>query len=355
VVLVDGGPSATGPQIVAARLLEIIREPFDIDLSPRPLAVTTSVGIATSQSGTAVDLLRDADIALYAAKAGGRDCFQTFHPDMEAEVQHQYALESELRTALEADQFRLFYQPIYDLSDLTIIGVEALIRWEHPSRGTLQPDDFLPALEASGQIVDVGRWVLLEACRQAKEWLDRGGDLTMAVNISARQLERDTIVEHVAEALALTALNPARLTIEISESTLMRDTKLAAQRLTALKQLGVDLAVDDLGTTGYSSLAYLQRFPVDCIKIDRSFINTIASSAESAALIHTLVQIGKNLGLKTLAEGVETTDELDHLREFDVDLAQGFLLARPLSAEAVETQLMIPGLRDELATQHPLV
>jgi diguanylate cyclase (GGDEF)-like protein len=355
VVLVDGGPSAAGPQIVAARLLEIIREPFDIDLSPRPLAVTTSVGIATSQSGTAVDLLRDADIALYAAKAGGRDCFQTFRPDMEAEVQHQYALESELRTALEAGQFRLCYQPIYDLSDLTIIGVEALIRWEHPSRGTLQPAEFLPALEASGQIVEVGRWVLGEACRQAKEWLDRGGDLTMAVNISARQLERDTIVEHVAEALALNALDPARLTIEISESTLMRDTKLAAQRLTALKQLGVELAVDDLGTTGYSSLAYLQRFPVDCIKIDRSFINTIASSAESAALIHTLVQIGKNLGLKTLAEGVETTDELDHLREFDVDLAQGFLLARPLSAEAVATQLMIPGLGDELAIQHPLV
>lgn len=355
VVLVDGGPSAAGPQIVAARLLEIIREPFDIDLSPRPLAVTTSVGIATSQSGTAVDLLRDADIALYAAKAGGRDCFQTFHPDMEAEVQHQYALESELRTALEAGQIRLCYQPIYDLSDLTIIGVEALIRWEHPSRGTLQPAEFLPALEASGQIVEVGRWVLNEACRQAKEWLDRGGDLTMAVNISARQLERDTIVEHVAEALALNALDPARLTIEISESTLMRHTKLAAQRLTALKQLGVELAVDDLGTTGYSSLAYLQRFPVDCIKIDRSFINTIASSAESAALIHTLVQIGKNLGLKTLAEGVETTDELDHLREFDVDLAQGFLLARPLSAEAVATQLMIPGLGDELAIQHPLM
>jgi diguanylate cyclase (GGDEF)-like protein len=355
VVLVDGGPSVAGPQVVAARLLEIIREPFDIDLSPRPLAVTTSVGIATSQSGTAVDLLRDADIALYAAKARGRDCFQTFRPDMEAEVRDQFAFVSELRTALEQDQFRLVYQPIYDLADLTIVGVEALIRWEHPVRGTLQPDQFLPTLEASGQIVDVGRWVLREACRQAKEWLDRGGDLTMTVNISARQLERDTFVEHVAEALALTTLDPARLTIDIAESTLMRDTKLASQRLMALKQLGVDVAVDDLGTTGYSSLAYLQRFPIDCIKIDRSFINTIASSAESAALIQTLVQIGKNLGLRTLAEGVETTDELDHLRDFDVHFAQGFLLARPLSAEVVATQLMIPGLRDEVTPHHPLV
>ena len=331
-----------------------MREPFDIDLSPRPIVVTTSVGIATSQSGTARALLRDADIALYAAKAGGRDCYRTFRPEMEEDVQRQYALESELRTALEADQFRLCYQPIYDLSDLTIIGVEALIRWG-PVRAA--PCNLTSSSRPSKRVVksstsDAG---CLRACRQAKEWLDRGGDLTMAVNISARQLERDTIVEHVAEALALTALDPSRLTIDIAESTLMRDTKLAAQRLTALKQLGVDLAVDDLGTTGYSSLAYLQRFPVDCIKIDRSFINTIGSSAESAALIHTLVQIGKNLGLKTLAEGVETTDELDHLREFDVDLAQGFLLAHPLSAAAVETQLMIPGLRDELATQQPLV
>jgi diguanylate cyclase (GGDEF)-like protein len=340
VILVEDGAHAVAPTLIAERVLDLLREPFELGLGGRPVQVTTSIGIATGIRGTAGDLLRDADIALYSAKNAGRNCFVVFQPDMEAAVQHQYELDNDLRAALDNHEFRVYYQPIYDLGDLSIVGSEALLRWQHPTRGLMQPDDFVGLLEDNGMIVDVGRWVLMEACMQAKRWHDMGNELTVAVNVSGRQLDRDCIVDDVAEALATSHLDPAQLTIEITETALMQDTELTALRLHALKALGVQLAIDDFGT-GYSSLAYLQRFPVDCLKIDRSFTNAITQSKETAALIHTLVQLGKDLGLKTLAEGVETTDELDMLRDESVDSAQGFLLARPLSVDAFEQQLLL--------------
>jgi diguanylate cyclase (GGDEF)-like protein len=340
VVLVEDGSLHVAPEHVAERLLEVLRQPFELDAASRPIVVTASIGIAIGDRNTAGDLLRDADIALYRAKAAGRNCYKLFRPDMETAGRHQYELDFDLRSALDNQQFRVFYQPIYDLADLSIVGAEALIRWQHPTRGLLQPDEFVPLLEASGRIVDVGRWVLHDACRQAKLWADQGHELSMSVNVSARQLDRDSIIEHVAEALTASKLEPARLVLEITETALMKDTELTASRLHALKALGVRLAIDDFGT-GYSSLAYLQRFPVDCLKIDRSFTQAVGQSAEAGALMHTLVQLGKDLGLKTLAEGVETTAQLDHLRGEAVDRAQGFLLARPLSAEAFESQLLL--------------
>src|SRR6202030_2866992 len=192
-----------------------------------------------------------------------------------------------------------------------LVGFEALIRWQHPTLGGVQPDEFIPLLESSGQIIEVGRWVLGEACAQTAAWRDRGSDLTVAVNVSGRQLDRDVVVEDVREALDRSGLDPAKLVIEITETALMRNVDSAARRLRDLKALGVQVAIDDFGT-GYSSLAYLQRFPVDCLKIDRTFTNAISRSPDSDALIHTLVQLGKDLGLKTLAEGVETIDQLDH-------------------------------------------
>ncbi|MGD9998758.1 MAG: putative bifunctional diguanylate cyclase/phosphodiesterase, partial [Ilumatobacteraceae bacterium] len=330
VVLVDEGTLHTGPELVAERLIEVLRQPFDLDLAPRPIVISTSVGIASGDRATAGDLLRDADIALYQAKEAGRDRYEVFRPDMETAVQRQFELEADLRDALDADQFELYYQPIYDLTDLSVIGAEALIRWHHPTRGTIPPGDFIPRLEVTGQIIDVGRWVLHEACRQARQWQDAGNDLIVSINVSARQLE-DAIVQHVADALAESGTDPHRITLEITETVLMHDTELTIRTLTALKELGVTLAIDDFGT-GYSSLAYLQQFPVDCLKIDRSFTDAIARTTESDALIHTLVQLGRTLGLTTLAEGVETTGQLDYLRSVDVDEAQGFLLARPLTA-----------------------
>jgi diguanylate cyclase (GGDEF)-like protein len=341
VVLIDGSTLQSAPELVAERILEVMRQPFEIQGAPTPIIVTTSIGIAIGYRETSGELLRDADVALYQAKAAGKNCYEIFRPDMETAIQHRYELEFDLRSALEGDQFRLVYQPIYSLDDLTLNGVEALIRWDHPVLGEIQPDDFIPLLESSGQIIEVGRWVLLEACMQMVAWRERGSELIVSVNVSGRQLDHDVIVRHVREALDQSGLDPEALTIEITETALMRNVDMTARRLRDLKALGVQIAIDDFGT-GYSSLAYLQRFPVDCLKIDRTFTEALSRSPESDALIHTLVQLGRDLGLKTLAEGVETTGQMDHLRGQQVDEVQGFLFARPLDPVTLETQLLDP-------------
>jgi diguanylate cyclase (GGDEF)-like protein len=341
VVLVDGGAHHAAPELIAERLLDVMRQPFVLDDSPLPLIVTTSVGIAAGDRTTPGDLLRDADVALYRAKAAGKNCFVTFHADMEMGVDRRNGLEFDLRSALDAGQFRLAYQPIYNLNELTVVGVEALIRWEHPTLGTIQPDDFIPMLETSGHIIEVGRWVLREACAQMVAWRARGSDLTVSVNVSGRQLDRDSIVDHVREALESSGLAPSHLTVEITETVLMNDLEGTSRRLQELKDLGVQIAIDDFGT-GYCSLAYLQRLPIDCLKIDRSFTDAITRTPESEVIIQTLVQLGRSLGLKTLAEGVENTGQVDYLRDQMVNEAQGFLLARPLDAATLEDQILDP-------------
>ena len=207
--------------------------------------------------------------------------------------------------------------------------------------GFIEPDEFIPILEQTGQIQEVGRWVLNHACSQMAAWHSRGDTLDVSVNVSGRQLDHDSIIAHISEALADSGLDPGSLIIEVTETALMRDAAGTAVRLKAIKELGVRIAVDDFGT-GYSSLAYLQQFPVDCLKIDRSFTHAITTSPESKALIRTLVQLGRDLGLKTLAEGVETADEMDHLRNERVDEAQGFLLSRPLDPHTLESDILAP-------------
>jgi diguanylate cyclase (GGDEF)-like protein len=352
VILIDGADLQYAPELVAERVLEVMRQPFDIAGAGLPMVVTASVGIAVGFREEPGELLREADVALYQAKAAGKDCSELFHPDMDSRGQHRYELEFDLRSALEAGQFRLVYQPIYNLDDLAVVGVEALIRWDHPTLGEIQPDEFIPLLESSGQIVDVGRWVLLEACNQMAAWHERGSDMIVSVNVSGRQLDRDTILDHVRDALEISHLDAAMLTIEITETALMRNVDATARRMTQLKDLGVQIAIDDFGT-GYSSLSYLQRFSVDCIKIDRTFTDAITRSPESDALIHTLVQLGKDLGLRTLAEGVESTDQVDHLRGEQVNQVQGFLLARPLDAEMLEAQILEPGRTRRLDASPP--
>jgi diguanylate cyclase (GGDEF)-like protein len=347
VVLIEDASSETAPELVAQRILDVMRQPFELAGAAAPMLVTASIGIAVGDRDEPGDLLRDADVALYLAKAAGKNCYEVFRPEMETHVRRRFELDFDLRSALEGNQFRLVYQPIYNLEDLTLTGVEALLRWDHPTLGEVQPDEFIPLLEASGQIVEVGRWVMREACMQMAAWRDRGTDIIVSVNVSGRQLDRDVIVDHVRDALADSGLDPAMLTIEVTETALMRNVDASAQRLRDLKALGVQIAVDDFGT-GYSSLAYLQRLPVDCLKIDRTFIDAISQSTESNALIHTLVQLGKDLGLRTLAEGVETTGQIDHLRTEQVNEAQGFLFAKPLAPAALETQLLEP---DRAATR----
>jgi EAL domain-containing protein (putative c-di-GMP-specific phosphodiesterase class I) len=260
---------------------------------------------------------------------------------MQTDIQNRIELEFDLRSALEGDQFHLVYQPIYNLDDLTMVGVEALLRWDHPTRGIVGPDEFIPILEQTGQIREVGRWVLGHACQQMADWHDRGSVLDISVNVSGRQLDDDGIVEYISEALAVSGLPATSRVIEVTETALMRNADATAKRLHSMKELGVRIAVDDFGT-GYSSLAYLQRFPVDCLKIDQSFTNAITASPESKALIGTLVQLGKDLGLTTLAEGVETSGQMAHLRGQHVNEGQGFLLARPLDALTLETELLMP-------------
>ena len=302
------------------------------------MAISASVGIATGVRDSANELLRDADIALYRAKATGKDRWIMFEPAMQSAVLDRLQLEMDLRSALEQQEFLLLYQPVFDLDSVRACGVEALLRWRHPTRGVLAPDDFIPSLEDTGLIVDVGHWVLNEACEQAAQWHRRGHTLTMSVNVSMRQLEVAAFVDHVRGALSASGLDPGSLILEVTETTLMRDTEATVSRLKALKKLGVLVAVDDFGT-GYSSLAYLRQFPVDALKIDRSFVAAMGDSAESVALVHTLVQLGRTLGIETLAEGIEEQWQLQRLQVENCERGQGFLFSRPVDPEAIEALL----------------
>ena len=260
---------------------------------------------------------------------------------MQSAALDRLELKSDLDSALVNNEFFLLYQPIFDLNNIRIRGVEALLRWHHPTRGVISPDNFIPVLEDSGMIVDVGRWVLNEACAQAKVWHRQGFRTSMSVNVSMRQLETDSLVDDVSAALAASGLESSSLVIEVTESTLMKDANATVSRLRRLKDIGVMLAIDDFGT-GYSSLAYLRQFPVDVLKIDRSFVAEMDGSTDSAALIHTLVELGRTLGLMTLAEGIEETSQLEILRNEQCDSGQGFIFSRPVDPAAIESLLAQP-------------
>jgi diguanylate cyclase (GGDEF)-like protein len=339
VVVAEGMSLSAGPELIAERLLDALKQPFELKGSEKNrLIVTASVGIAAGDRPSAEELLRDADIAMYRAKWDGKNRHVVFESGMQDAVQTRMELEMDLRDALQNDEFFLVYQPTFDLRDMRPTGMEALIRWNHPTRGVVQPDDFIPPLEEIGMIPEVGKWVLEEACRQGAAWRAAGYPVGMAVNVSALQLDTDEFVTETRDALAASGLDPSALTIEITETALMSNAEETAVRLKAVKQLGVRIAIDDFGT-GYSSLAYLQRFPVDALKIDRSFISRLTQDEEGETLIRTLVQLGKSLSIETLAEGIEESSELYVLKEEECDSGQGFLFARPLDVPACESFL----------------
>ena len=338
VVLAEGVSLEAGVDVVAERLLDVLATPFIIAASTTPLNVSASIGIAEGDRATPEELLQDADIALYQAKAHGKQRAVKFVKSMQDSVDYHRALEVDLRAALERGEFFLVYQPTVELSTGAFTGVEALLRWQHPDRGVVQPNDFIPALESSGQIIPVGAWVIHEACRQGALWQGRGHTFAVSVNISAKQLERDSLVSDVQEAITITGFDPHHLILELTETALMHDPGATLARMMLLKALGVRIAIDDFGT-GYSSLAYLRQFPIDVLKIDRSFVSGIADSREAAALVHTLVQLGKVLGIETIAEGVETNHQRTQLETERVDTGQGFLFARPLSVEDLDKLL----------------
>ncbi|HWY89723.1 MAG TPA: EAL domain-containing protein [Solirubrobacteraceae bacterium] len=339
VVISEELSMSVGPELIAERLLDALKQPFKLGADKETrVTVTASIGIAAGGRISAEELLRDADIAMYRAKWDGKNRHVVFETGMQDTIQNRMELEMDLREAIQNDEFFLAYQPTIDLSDMSPTGVEALIRWRHPVRGVVQPDDFIPLLEETGLIVEVGKRVLEEACSQGAAWREAGYPIGMAVNVSGRQLDTDQLIADIEEALSHSGLDPGALTIEITETTLMRNVEETARRLTAIKQLGVRIAIDDFGT-GYSSLAHLQRFPVDALKIDQSFISGLRHNQEGETLIHTLVQLGKALSIETFAEGIEQQHELSLLRDEACDTGQGFLFARPLDVAATEAFL----------------
>ena len=339
VVLMESYFPDSDPELVAQRICEAVARPSALrSANGRTLSVSASVGIAVGLHVSAEELLRDADFALYEAKHAGKNRWMKFESTVHAVAQDRIDLAADLEQALAEAQFFLLYQPLFALRSETLIGVEALIRWRHPVRGVVSPDAFIPLAEETGMIVAIGRWVLQTACQRAADWHRQGHTIGMSVNVSATQLDDDRLFGDVAQALTTTGLDPATLTLEITETALMRDASAAARRLTRLKELGVRIAVDDFGT-GHSSLAYLRQFPVDALKIDRSFVSEADGSRESMALIETFIRLGQALGLETVAEGIEQRPQLRHLQDEKCDSGQGFLLGRPLAAVAIDDLL----------------
>jgi len=329
-----------GAEPVAARLLEELRAPFD--LNGAETYVSASIGIAFSRPGehSAEELLVDADLAMYQAKKHGKDKFERFEPEMRAEFQATIDLEADLRRAVVRHEFELRYQPIVRLTSGEITGVEALIRWRHPDRGIVPPIDFIPLAEETGLIVPIGEWVLREATQRVAEWNQRrsGKPLTVSVNISAVQLEQCVLPQVVRSALDDSGLPADRLILELTESLLVDHRPATLHRLHAIKALGVRLAIDDFGT-GYSSLAYLRRFPVDIIKIDKSFVDDVVDEPTAAALTHGIIQLGRALQLSTIAEGIEHAGQLTSLAGGNCELGQGYYFAEPLTRSALDDLL----------------
>jgi EAL domain-containing protein (putative c-di-GMP-specific phosphodiesterase class I) len=291
------------------------------------------------EAGTPTDaeeLIRNADAAMYIAKGEGKGSYRVFEPAMHERVLDRLELRADLQRALGTDQFELYYQPVVRLEDGTVTGLEALLRWHHPERGLVSPDDFIPFAEETGLIVPLGRWVLREGCRQAKlirERIQSEQPLSMSINLSVKQLLHSDIVADVREALVESALEPSGLTLEITESVMMTDTELAMKRLTELKGLGVRLAMDDFGT-GYSSLSYLSRFPLDVLKMDRSLLGAGASPVTSG-LATAVLGLGQTFDVEVVAEGIELPDQWATLRDLGCEFGQGFYFARPMERQAV--------------------
>jgi diguanylate cyclase (GGDEF)-like protein/PAS domain S-box-containing protein len=332
VVLLPGQAHAEQAAITAEKILLSLRQVHRID--QHELHISASIGVVTypDDGATVETLLKNADCAMYQAKEGGRDNYQFFMPEMNARAFERQALEHGLRGALSRHEFVLNYQPKINLETGGIIGVEALIRWNHPERGLIPPTHFIPIAEECGLIVPIGRWVLREACRQARAWQDAGlGPLRMAINISAVELRSKGFVAGVRTTLVETGLQASCLELELTETFLMQDSKSTAVVLHELKDLGVNLALDDFGT-GYSSLSYLKRFPIDTLKIDQSFVRDLVTDAGDASIVCAVISMGKSLNMHVVAEGVETPEQLEFLRKQICPEGQGYFFSRPVVA-----------------------
>jgi len=338
-VLIEDVGRGTDATLVAETLVAALRAP--VRIADRDVFVAASIGVAFgAPNGGADQLLRNADLAMYTAKRRGKDRTAVFEAAMHTAAVERLELESDLRRALDAGELAVHYQPIVTLASGRITGVEALVRWHHPERGLLPPASFIPVAEETGLICELGWQVLERACRQVRGWqLQHGRPLSLSVNLSPRQLQDDRLLERVSGALAASGLAGSSLVLEITEGAMMQDTEATIARLHSLKGFGLRLAVDDFGT-GYSSLSYLQRFPVDVLKIDRSFVSSIDNDDHSASLARSIVSLAATLELQAVAEGIETEAQRDQLAAVGCDLAQGYYFAKPMDAASIEALLL---------------
>ena len=341
-ILLEDDVDEASARTAAERIAEMLRSPFVVQGTE--VFVTGSIGIAMKgmEKGEVDELLRNADVAMYVAKGRARGQFELFQPSMYERVVRYQEMQVDLQRGFEREEFFVHYQPILDLATGRLLAVEALARWNHPTRGVVMPSEFIPVAEETGLIVPIGAWVLREACRQAKEWQSRfriTPPLAISVNLSPRQLHEPDLVARVKQILEETGLNPRTLILEITETGLMRDVEQTAQQLRQLRELGLRLAIDDFGT-GSSSLGHLRRFPIDVLKIDRSFVETMAANApQGRALIRAIVDLAQTLQLDTVAEGIERPSQMADLQAIGCQSGQGFYFAEPQGPEALEELL----------------
>jgi diguanylate cyclase (GGDEF)-like protein len=348
-VLPDG--ASRGGMTVIQNIMDAVAQPLQIQ--SHEFFLTCSIGIAAfpSDGGSAETLTKHADIAMYRAKELGRNTWQFYAPAMSERTLKRLEIEADLRHALERNEFLLHYQPQLDLVSGAVIGMEVLLRWHHPQHGTIAPSRFIALAEEMGLIIPIGAWVLRQACAQTVAWQRTGlGHLRVAVNLSPRQFTQKGLVESIAAILADTGLEARFLELEVTESMVMSDVEHAITILRDLKRLGLQIAVDDFGT-GYSSLSYLRRFPIDVLKIDQSFVSDITHEEDDAAIVRAIISLGHGLRLSVIAEGVETSEQLDFLRDHGCNQAQGYLFSRALPAAEFEallkTGLRVPERRSE--------
>jgi EAL domain-containing protein (putative c-di-GMP-specific phosphodiesterase class I) len=328
---------------LAERIIEDLRAPLRI--ADHEVQIHASIGIALSTTGSEApgDLLQAADVAMYAAKGRGKGRYEVYHPALQEAITERLERTAELQKAVDEEQFVVYYQPIVSLEGDKTVGVEALVRWLHPERGLLLPAEFIALAEETGLIIPLGRWVLQVACEQAAQWQlghPLAGPLRLSVNISARHFQHDGLVQDVSSALTAAGLDAGHLVLEITESVLVQDADAVVARMLELKLLGVAFAIDDFGT-GYSSLSYLKRFPIDILKVDKSFVDGVGDSAEDGALAEAIVQLGNTLHLETVAEGIEQARQVEGLRALGCQFGQGFYFAKALPAQEIDDLLTL--------------
>jgi len=337
VLLVESAARGVRLDSLARRVIEALHKPVELDGFGPSFYATASIGVAFGRYETPEDLLRDAQLALYSAKAAGKDRYTLFNANMRSVIESRAVLEAELNTALLEQQFFLLYEPIYDLNTRKVVGLEALIRWRHPEQGVLEPVDFIPLAEDTELIVPIGRWVLEQACNRAAAWNVAGHRVGISIGVSANQLNRDGFATDVRRALQQSGIEPSLLTLEIAETTVMDDLQAAAARIAEIKQLGVRVAINDFGGSGYARHSDLQRMPLDFLKVDR---NSLAASDDEdyrSWLIKAILIVGRDLSLTVIATGIDTYEQMTTVQAMGCTMAQGLFMGEPTPADRVES------------------